>query len=317
MSARLMMTLVTLSALTACSYDFEKSSEVLDRRILAIQVDPPELVGGASLPDSVQARALVVDPANPQAVTDVSWSACLFPARSNAGTGQGEDKRCSDSEAIVLETSGSTSLTSIAESVPLPEALAGVLAAGADVPAPQLQVQLEVASDKGPVIAVKEVAVNVVLPEGQEPNRNPVLKGLTLDGTDWPEDTPRTIKYGDCAEEDKKEVEAEDKSLVKVCSHDIEPVFDESEAQFYEDRGFSGKPELQRERLRFSWFTDSGSWRKGTSEQYDPRDPSPDNVGPKTSWREPPTKTERATIWVVVRDGRGGTTWTRREVILE
>jgi hypothetical protein len=317
MSARLTIALVTLSALTACSYDFEKASEVLDRRILAIQVDPPELVGGGSLPDSVQARALVVDPADPLAVADMRWTACLFPARSNAGTGQGENKRCSESEAIVLETSASTSLTSVSQSIALPEAVAGVLAAGADVPVPQLQVQLEVASDKGPVIAVKEVAVNVVLPEGQEPNRNPVVKGFTLDGSDWLPDSPRTIKYGDCADEDKKDAEAEDGSLVRVCSHDIEPVFDESEAQFYEERGFSGKPELQRERLRFSWFTDAGSWRRGTTEQYDPRDPSPDNVGPKTSWREPPTKTERAAIWVVVRDGRGGVTWLRREVIIE
>ncbi|WP_224361474.1 hypothetical protein [Hyalangium versicolor] len=318
MSARLKMSLVSLLALTACSYDFENSSEVLDRRILAVQVEPPELVGGAALPDSVQARALVVDPADPNAITEVSWSSCLFPPRSNAGTGEGENKRCSESEAVLLQTSGSAPITSVEQSIPVPEDVVGVLAAGVDVPAPLLQVQVEVGSDKGNLVAVKEVAVKPVLPEGQEPNRNPVVKGLTLEGTDWLPDTPRTVKYGDCAEEDKKEVEAEDgETLVKVCQHDMEPVFDDSEAQYYEDRGFSGKPELQRERLSFSWFTDSGSWRRGTTQQYDPRDPSPDNVGPKTSWREPPTKTGRATVWVVVRDGRGGVTWLRRELIIE
>jgi hypothetical protein len=44
----------------------------------------------------------------------------------------------------------------------------------------------------------------------------------------------------------------------------------------------------------------------------------PDTVGITGGWREPPTKPERATtIWVVVRDGRGGTHWERREVLFE
>jgi hypothetical protein len=67
----------------------------------------------------------------------------------------------------------------------------------------------------------------------------------------------------------------------------------------------------------FSWFADAGSFRRDVTRQFDPRDPSPDNVGPKAVWREPPAKTERATIWAVVRDGRGGITWGRREVIFE
>jgi hypothetical protein len=40
-------------------------------------------------------------------------------------------------------------------------------------------------------------------------------------------------------------------------------------------------------------------------------------VGPQNDWREPASKRERATLWVVVRDRRGGTTWARREVIFE
>ncbi|WP_224244593.1 hypothetical protein [Hyalangium gracile] len=318
MSARLMMLpLGGLLALSGCTYDFERSSEVVDRRILAIQVDPPELTSGASQPDSVRARALVADPADQLAVAEVRWWSCLLPPRSNAEAGEGEDQLCTDSNTIVMETSGSAAINSVSQSIPLPENVAGVLAAGEDVPAPQLQLQLEVSSDKGPLTAVKSVAVTAVLPEGQEPNRNPVLKGLTLDGEDWLPDTPRTLKYGDCPEEDKEEVEAADESLVKVCEHDIEPLFDESEAQFYEARGITGEQELQRERLIFYWFTDKGSWQRNLTRQKDPRDPSPDNVGPKASWREPAEKTERVSVWVVVRDGRGGTNWERREVLFE
>jgi hypothetical protein len=317
MPARLMISLVALVSLAACSYDFERSSEVLDRRILAVRVEPPELVGGGALADSVQARALVVDPADPLAVAQLSWSACLFPALSNAGVGEGENKRCPEGKDTLQLASSTGPLSSAAVNIPVPPEVEGLLASGSDVPIAQIQVQLAVGSDQGDLVAVKQVAVSSVLHEGQEPNRNPVVKGLTLDGADWLSDSPPTLSYGDCPDEKKKEVEAKDKSLVRVCEHEIEPLFDESEAQYYYDRGLSGETELQRERLRFSWFTDAGSWRRDTTTQKDPRDPSPDNVGPKTSWREPPEKTARATVWVVVRDGRGGTTWERREVLFQ
>jgi hypothetical protein len=313
-----MMTLAGLLSLTACSYDFERSSEIRDRRILAIQVEPPEVVGGAPLPDSVQARALVVDPADPLAAPTVSWRSCLRIPRAAADVGRAENTLCPEDENTVLLTSGSAPLDSIALFAPLPPDLVGVLAAESDVPALQLHVQLEVGSDRGPLVAVKQLTVTSRLPEGQEPNRNPVLQKLMLDGTEWLPDTPLTLKYGECPDDRKKEVQAEDGSLVRVCEHDLEPLFDEeTQSQFYEERGFSGELELQREILRFAWFTDAGSFRRATTRQFDPRDPTPDNVGPQTSWREPATRTERATVWVVVRDGRGGTAWERREVIFE
>jgi hypothetical protein len=192
-----------------------------------------------------------------------------------------------------------------------------MLVAAAGQPVPQMHVQLEVDSEKGPLVAVKQVTVTTRLPEDQEPNRNPAIQGLKLDGTDWLPGEQRVIKYGDCPDERKKEVVGEDDNLVLVCEHDLEPFFDEAEQQFYEDRGFSGEPELQRERLRFDWFATAGSFRLDITRSFDPRDPNPGNVGPQNDWREPPTKTERVILWVVIRDGRGGITWARRELLLE
>jgi hypothetical protein len=317
MSARMTMALGALLSLMACTYDFERSSEITDRRILAVQVDPPELAPGTPVPDSVRARALVVDPADPLAVAEVRWSSCLRPARAAAAVGRAENTRCPDDEGTVLHASGSTPIESVSQSIPVSGDVSGMLTAGEGQPAPQIHVQLEVDSEKGPLVAVKQVTVSTRLPEGQEPNRNPAIQGLKLDGTDWLPDEPRVIKYGDCPDERKREVVGEDDSLVKVCEYELEPFFDEAEQQFYEDRGFSGQQELQRERLLFAWFTTAGSFRQDITRSFDPRDPSPDNVGPKNKWREPPTKAERATLWVVVRDGRGGITWARREVIFE
>ncbi|KFE68984.1 hypothetical protein [Hyalangium minutum] len=318
MPAHRMMTLSVLVSLTACSYDFERSSEIRDRRILAVQIEPPEVAGGAPLPEAVLAQALVVDPANPLAAVEVSWRSCLRLPRAAADVGEAENTRCPEDENTVLLGSSSAALEAVSLGAPLPPELVGLLAAASDVPAPQLQVQVEVSSEPQPLVAVKQLTVTSRLPEGQEPNRNPVLQRVTLDGTDWLPDTPRTLKYGDCPDEEKKEAEADDGSRVLVCEHDVEPFFDEeTQSQFYEERGFSGEPELQREILRFAWFTDAGSFRRNNTRQFDPRDPSPDNVGPQNNWREPATKTERATLWLIVRDGRGGTSWLRREVIFE
>jgi hypothetical protein len=139
-----------------------------------------------------------------------------------------------------------------------------------------------------------------------------------LDGVDWPADTPWTLKYGECPDERKTEVGGAEGTRVSVCEHDLEPLFDEATAQFFQARGISGQLETQRERLRFAWFADGGSFRNNLTRQKNPRDPVPDTVGITGVWREPPTKPERATtIWVVVRDGRGGTHWARREVVFE
>jgi hypothetical protein len=325
MSARPAILFTALLLLTACSFNFERSSEIRDRRILAIQADPPELAGGTSRPSSVQLRALVVDPGDPLAAAETVWRSCIIPATGGFpdadGDGEGRfgssSRLCPEGDATVLHASGSQPISSLSQSIPVPEEVGEVLASGADVAAPQIQVQLSVSSERGELVAIKEVTVTARLPEEQEPNRNPAIQGLSLDGTEWLPDGARTIRYGDCPDEQKEQVEAEDGSLVRVCEHDLEPLFDEAEAQFYKARGFSGELEVQRERLQFAWFTDAGSFREGRTEQFDPRDPSPDNVGPKNSWREPPSKVERATLWVVVRDGRGGTTWTRREVLFE
>ena len=318
MPARRMLLLAALLPLTACSYDFERSSEILDRRILALQLDPPELAGGEPVPDSVQARALVVDPQDPLASAEVRWKSCLRLPRSSGDVSLAENMRCPEGEGTALLGDSSEPLDSVSLQIPLPPDLVGVLATESDVPAPQILVQLEVGSGQEVLATVKQLAVTSRLPEGQELNRNPVLQKLTLDGAEWLQDSPLTLRYGECPDERKKQVEAEDGSLVLACEHEIEPLFDEdSQSQFYEARGLSGDPELQREVLRFAWYTDAGSFRRDTTRQFDPRDPSPDNVGPKTFWREPASKTPRATVWVVVRDARGGTGWERREVSFE
>ncbi len=316
MVARALLPLAALLGLTACSYDFDRASQVVDRRILGIQVEPPELVAGMPMPSSIQARALVVDPKEPLAVTEVSWWSCTFAERAEAPGDDGE-ARCPDTEATVMHASGEVPLSTVSQSIPVPEEVAGVLAAGVAFTAPQLQVQLRVSSEAGELVGIKVVTVTAQPNEGQEPNRNPVLQGLSLDGVDWPADTPVRLRYGDCTDDRKAEVEAEDGSRVAVCEHDIEPLFDEATTQFFQERGLSGKLETQRERLRFQWFTDAGSFRNDRTRQKNPRDPEPDNIGPKGVWREPPAKTERSTIWVVVRDGRGGTHWERREVTFE
>ena len=66
--ARILPILGSLSQLllAACLPDFQSSAEVVDRRILAIQVDPPELAHGVPVPAAVSARALVVDPTTPR-----------------------------------------------------------------------------------------------------------------------------------------------------------------------------------------------------------------------------------------------------------
>jgi hypothetical protein len=211
-----------------------------------------------------------------------------------------------------------------------PEAVGVLQAAGGYK---QLQLQLEVGSEGDPVLyAVKKVGVGFAIPDGPAPNQNPVLSGLTLDGTEWDEATPRAMTYGECADEKKEAVRLpsdggtaggglfgggarRDAGVVLLCNRDLAPVFDADQSQEYQALGLSGEVETQKERLRFSWFTEVGDYSRDNTAEIDPAiGAGPGDEGPPTRWREPVDQPGLVTFWVVVRDGRGGEAWYRRQL---
>jgi len=309
--------------LAACGFSFEAPDALVDRRVLAMSAEPPELVTDGVLPATATVSALVADPAgNPAA--EYAWSLCVpgIGGIGNVAAGGAIDPdtgRCVPGDATSV-AAGAAPLDAMAAQIPLPPGLA--LAAGAvsghnQAISLHVQTQLRVASPGGDLFAIKRIVVSPPVPAGRLANRNPRLRDLLLDGTPWDPAVPRPLAAGACEASDRENV-ADPRNpgrLASVCSHRIEPAFDPAEAEPFRVQTFDGQVEEHVERLTFNWFTDRGTLTQPSSAQ--PLPTGPQQTDPlATRWREPPGLTGLVRVWVVVRDGRGGESWQRREIDL-
>jgi hypothetical protein len=339
---RLAVVAIAAGASGGCGFNFASPSVVVDRRILVIEVSPPEVIAGAALPPSVGVAALVVDPTDPSAQAAFEWRTCAVAATTNGGSGRGGGiragggtnvggsllsngasqsgsslTRCDAIDSTTLVQSGSAALPALAVGAPFPAEVAAALLSPSISALPQMQVELRVDSSAGELYAVKAVTITGSLPPGQAPNTNPQIDSLQFDGLDWSASTPVNLAYGACQSGAMTSVtDSTTGRKVSVCSHSVNPVVDASQSQFYFTQLADGSYQNETERLRFSWFTDGGSFDHETTSQPAPGESAAPN-GLATSWREPTSLQSPITLWVVVRDGRGGTSWQQREIVLQ
>lgn len=316
---------LALPLTAACGFSFERSSDVRDARILAIQAEPPEvIVAGGPLP-GIRLRALVSDPRDPQRVTSYEWRACVPDLRGTTLTeggddisGATEDGRCDEGQELTLVAAGEEPLGPFETIATLPPELGLLAAAGMETGLSlHAQAQLKISSPEGPLYGRKRVVVSPPVPQGRQANRNPRLTALLLDDTPWEPNEPRRMKLGDCPPSRQRQIidPADPTRYHTRCAWKVTPVFDENEAEHYLVQTFAGETTELRERLRFHWFAGAGSFGSSQTAQ-------PTNIGPQaydpisTEWFEP-AEADSATIWVVVRDGRGGTSWETREIVFE
>lgn len=341
-----MRTLLPLLPLLAgCGVVFERSSEVVDFRVLAIQAEPPELLADGTPPPVVKVRALTVDPRDPARVMEQEWRACA-PALSIGGVTGGPpgggangpgaiastgapgldetpDGRCSEQDVSNRLSMATAPIGELQVDVPVPatilEQVAAIGASGAGL-ALYLTTQLRIVTPEGPVYTIKRIPVAPPVPATRRANRNPHLIGVAFEGEAWEPGRPVKIKRQACKPERRQltvyrtNVEEE----LELCAYKISPLFDPAANETYANKTFDGREIELRERMRFQWFVDHG----GFSNQ---RTDEPNLIGVEradptgTYWREPPEPPPggRATFWIVMRDGRGGTTWTSRELVWE
>jgi hypothetical protein len=273
---------------TGCAIDFEEPSNVLDLRTLAIRAEPPELLAVGPLP-AVELRALVVDPRDPLREVTARWRAC----------GSTTEHRC-DESAVVLDLGATTSaLPELGATLELePALLDGARRQDLLQGFGGLPVVVEVSIEEGGPdheVAFKEVVVQAVLPEGTAPNSNPGAPGLLRDDAAWPEDEVPVIAPG-----------------VEVA---IEPTSAAGDAEPYAVFRFDlGTQELV-EHIGYRFFATAGQWNR--EQTGGPPNAISTETTVASRWtapEEPPTGGGLVTIWVVARDGRGGISWTERQV---
>ena len=269
--------------LTACTTTELSEGWQIDRlRVLAVAADPAEPRPG----DTVTFRSLVVSP-DPVATT--IWFACLTSP---------DDYGC-DVDPELLEGLDPETLT--------PEDIDALYEAGfigAEPYLPPTWVVPDTALDgleaeerlegltalvnvsavpEGDALTEEDLELafkRVPVSEATTPNNNPRHLGIRVDGVDIPVDT--TV------------------SLDKGQPYEVELVYDTSSIEEYVFVNGDGVEETRVEEPYFTWFTTDGSFDR-TFDLYPYTD--------VTFYAPDAPVADTGTLWVVVRDRRGGMDW--------
>jgi hypothetical protein len=270
------------TSLAACSDDMDPSSWVNELRLLAVQADSPFVVPG----QTVALHALAYDPAG--RTLSWGWGTCI-----DAGSTLVTD--CLH-KLNFDELSVATSETTHTLVVPATDAtyvgVAVVVCPGTIERGTTAGIPVTCVDASGRTLSISEFEVGVKRLYVRDPalNHNPSISGLTWDGSPWPEgeiktSACKTTKAGACEEfvEHELTVLAPDASEVSV-DRDQNPIQESAVVQFYATGGkFEDDVRL--------FDTASNTWHAQRADAG-----------------------QLLTFWFVLRDDRGGVSWTSRQV---
>jgi hypothetical protein len=288
---------ILLLACAACATDLEKQSEVVKLRVLAVRADPAELVvSDGGLPPRTTFTALAVEPSG--APASVRYALCTDQSPTPSPTldcpgAQGVDLPRAGETSAVLDLGDPRFLPVLFASADggtpdagglLQEGVAVVVGFEATAPAHTEPDGGPAGADGGPLQIVRGYTTVVVHDDSRPANRNPDLAAVRIGpdgGVDLAADGATTVPAGTV------------QRLAPVPAP-----------------GAKEETPAGPEKLGYSFFATAGSLSSlrstDTTATGDPADTFVD-------WTTPALPGP-ARIWVVVRDGRGGTGWLDRGV---
>ncbi|MBF5046598.1 hypothetical protein FGE12_29545 [Aggregicoccus sp. 17bor-14] len=304
--------LLCLLALAACAPDMDEPTLVHDLRVLGISTDAPELLLPAcdtspqvlaALDTPVHYRALIVDPQGEERALDYRLWACA----------DAEDLTCAEANGRVLLAEGSTSAGELSVDVRpgtafLPDgtALLERVRAKDDyagLGGVRLPLVLELSAGEERIHAQKLLVYSCPLVEGMRANQNPEPPGLLLQGQPWPQSQsaeqavalPELVGPGPFAVQ-AEDFRAQEEAYV-VPSLTLQPV------SLTESWTLAWHASLGEFNLQQTGGTDFGGQESRNLVKWKPFEDGGS------------AEAQVVTFWVVVRDGRGGLSWTSRQAL--
>jgi hypothetical protein len=299
------MVAVLALAAAGCEPSADPITLVDSLRVLAVRAEPPE-VG----PDGRSVLTpLTVDPKGGGRPLTHDWRVCdprvpvYDPSIDCAGdlalplpaatSGVGSGAELSIADLLAHLAGGGVSLDE------LQNQLSTITGSGAraavtvsviyTVSAAPTDKERQVGKDTVQVVTLKRVTLS----SSTQPNQNPVIKGLRFDDDDW--DDGMTVDF-------KKAREVELGAWLDPASFEIYPATTPD-----------GKTQMKSEDLSLSWFITDGSVDGRTRDYIDPTAPPPADQPYKsqtTKFTMPDARpSDPSTFWLVLIDGRGGTSW--------
>lgn len=262
-----------LLLLAACTPDFAAPSDVKDLRVLAVQATPPEARydadSGAAEPVAV--RVLAVDPSRDAGPQSLQLQIC----------GPTDSRRCDQGPVI---DGGTVPLEFSLPSIRAPELVANDKLGGFDGIRVQLSFSLDDGS--GPVNGDKVVVYSPTTAPCPA-NRNPAMTDVQL-----------TIAGADAG------VLVPGGMLARETEYGVRPEIAQDAQEDYCTVDLRGNLVHLREQAHYAFFTAPGG-----EFDLDTADEPLDGGAPPDGLSRFIPHADAGTIWIVVRDGRGGESW--------
>lgn len=299
---RYLSALLGLLLCSACLEDQDVPSSVKDLRVLAIQMDPPELyfptcstdpaVLASTLARPVRFNALIPDPAGDGRELEYVLAACSSQNDDTCEEDRVELKRGVTRGGVLdLTLFPGPGAAILPDGTPLIQrvleedtyrGLGGV----------RLPLVLEVRGGDERIFASKLMVYDCAFFPEMKPNVQPVLPEPLLVGEPWGADVPRELSGPG-----PFQLEAPDFSALE---------------ESYVVRSFELKPVPLVESWQLSWHTTLGAIAPN---ETGGADPGGGEGRHRVEWQPPrDAQAQEVRFWVVVRDGRGGTSWITRTV---
>ena len=289
--------------LLACGGDFAPGSRVASARLLSVRADAPYAAPGSQ----IHLEALAYDPE--RRALSFGWATCPNPTATTV-LGCVDEMDTSGFRVGIdrskFELSIPANALDRAPSQDREQASMGVVSVLCPgdltllAPPPSI-VQTGtlpfVCSDRdsGRRFAIDEFVVGLkrVFVRATDHNENPIIEGVTFDGVDWPPEEVKTVSACPSTGYAFDDCEAQ--------SHKIAPVVPLGGAE----RGIDAFGRSFSEQVIVQYYASSGVWE---DDLRIASEPSTRFAGQQSA------DGSVTTLWIVVRDDRGGVSWTERRV---
>jgi hypothetical protein len=282
---RAAIALLVAAALAACSNDFEKQSQIVKLRVLGIRAEPAELiVAPGAPPPKTTFTALAATP-------DGGAASIVFALCTDQTNPPAADLDCPGAQGIALSPASSTSAVLDFGDPRLQELALQLASADGGIPDGGLAagIPLIVGFEASSALAdggadvLRGLTTITAHDDSRPANRNPDLDALRTDAGDIDPDGGTELAAGAV------------ERLTPVPAADAKETTPQG-------------PEA----LSFSFFATAGSISSLRSTDTTATGQPADTFTDYTSPLDP----QQVRLWVVVRDGRGGTGWLERSVVV-
>ena len=295
--------LMGLAMFSACSAEFDPPYRITDLRILAVRADEPYAAPG----DTVQLTALAVDPAG--RTLQWGWGTCVDPDSSevvdcidNADWTSFTIATDAPTHAVSSPADAIDRLASAARARATVGVITVVCPGDLSLPSPLPRIQATgslpfVCRDHatGRVLATDEYAAGVkrIFVRATDRNANPVIASVTWDGQGWSDTT--TQHAAACATGGNS---------LSSCDSTVHHVAANA-ASGGAESGVDSFGASFDEQVIVEYYATEGIFGDGVRIAGDPA----------AKWTARQESAGRAvTMWMVLRDDRGGVSWTSRAV---